>query len=106
MIAIAIAVGIPCFLVTGYTNNVTIFVVTYSIGFGFVGGTSYMVPIHNTWGWFPKRAGLFSGLIIGSIGLGAIVFEEVAVKMVNPNNIAAVDGVFPPEVTQNIPKYV
>ena len=63
-----------------------------------------MIPIHHSCLWFPNQGGLTSGLIIGAFGVGTIIFNEIARLIVNPNNIQAVDGVFPPEVTANVPK--
>ena len=45
-----------------------------------------------------------SGLIIGSFGLGTIIFDLIEKHIANPNNLQAVDRVFPPEVTANVPK--
>ena len=89
----------------GYTTNFDLYLVAYCLAFGVVGGVGYMVPIHHTWGWFPKHAGLTSGFIIGSVGLGSIIFDQIAIMLCNPNNVDAIDGVFPPEVTQNVPKF-
>jgi hypothetical protein len=87
-----------------YASNFAVFSLSYALSFGFVAGFAYMVSIHHSWLWFPKHGGLTSGLIIGSFGIGTIVFNEVAHIIVNPDNIQAVDGVFPPEVTANVPK--
>lgn len=105
MVGLAILVGIPSILTMGYTQSSTVFIVSYSLAFGFVCGVAYMVPIHAAWEWFPKHSGLASGIIIGSIGVGAIIFDQVAISMCNPNNIPAVNGIFPPEVTKNVPRY-
>ena len=72
---IAVGVAIPCQFLMGYTTNFNMYLVAYCLGFGVVGGVAYMVPIHHTWGWFPNHTGLTSGFIIGSVGLGSIVFD-------------------------------
>lgn len=72
---IALVVAVPCQIAMGYTTNFNVYLVAYCLAFGVVGGVAYMVPIHHTWGWFPKQAGLMSGFIIGSVGLGAILSE-------------------------------
>ena len=102
---IAVGVAIPCQLLMGYTTNFNVYLFAYCLAFGVVGGVAYMVPIHHTWGWFPNHAGLTSGFIIGSVGLGSIVFDQIAIMLCNPLNTQSVDGVFPPEVTQNVPKF-
>jgi hypothetical protein len=88
-----------------YTTNFNVYLVCYCLAFGFVGGVAYMVPVHHTWGWFPGRPGLTSGFIIGAVGLGPIVFDQIAISLCNPTNIQPVNGVFPPEVTRNVPYF-
>jgi MFS family permease len=105
MIGACAVVVIPCCIISGYTSNSTTFVITFSLSYGIVCGLTYMVPIYNTWEWFPHNSGLTSGLVIGSVGLGAILFEQMAVQVCNPNNIQAVNGVFPSEVTKNVPRF-
>ena len=74
MILVACVIGIPGCLVMGYTQDVHAYTISYILAYGVVGGTTYMVPIFNTWEWFPNHPGLTSGLIIGSVGLGSVVF--------------------------------
>ena len=69
------SVGIPCQIAMGYTTNFNVYMIAYCLAFGYVGGVAYMVPVHHTWGWFPSRAGLMSGFIIGAVGLGPVVFD-------------------------------
>ena len=81
-----------------FTDNYLIYASSYALGFGFVAGIAYMVPVYHAWSWFPNQSGLVSGIIIGSVGLGTIIFDQIAQYIVNPDNIQAIDGVFPPEV--------
>lgn len=97
-------IGIFSSIVMAYTTNFTVFAFFYSLGFGFVAGWAYMIPVHHSWLWFPDHAGLTSGIIIGSFGLGTIIFDAVQKHIVNPNNLQAVNGVFPLEVTTKVPK--
>jgi len=69
------SVGIPCQIAMGFTTNFMVYMIAYCMAFGFVGGVAYMVPVHHTWGWFPSRAALMSGFIIGAVGLGPIIFD-------------------------------
>jgi hypothetical protein len=56
-----------------------------------------------SWGWFPDRPGLASGLILSGFGFSAIIFNNIALAIVNPENLQAVDGVFPASVTDRVP---
>ena len=80
-------------------SNYPLYASCYAFGFGVVDGGSYMVALYHSWAWFPNHGGLVTGILVSSVGLSAIVFEQISLKIVNPNNIQAVDGVFPPEVT-------
>ena len=37
-------------------------------------------------------------------GIGSFVFNEVCTGIVNPDNVQAIDGIFPPSVNQNVPR--
>lgn len=87
MICVAIGIGIPCCLVMGYTENVDLYIAAYVLAYGWVGGVAYMVPIFNTWDWFPKSPGLTSGLIIGSVGLGHVIFQGIGFRICNPDDV-------------------
>ena len=75
------------------------FVTLYVIGFGFQNFV-YMVPIHHGWLWFPDNPGLVSGIIIGGYGFGAFIFDNVATKVINPDNLEPdSSGYYPASVT-------
>ena len=61
-----------------------------------------MVPVHHAWLFFPKKAGLISGIILGGYGFGALIFDNVSTAVINPNG-ATVDkhGWYPPDVNHN-----
>ena len=44
-----------------------------------------MVPVHHSWLFFPKQAGLISGLILAGYGFGALIFDNVSTAYINPN---------------------
>jgi hypothetical protein len=51
--------------------------------------------------WFPGHPGLVSGITIGGFGLGALIFDPVTTKLVNPGNEEATAGVFAWSVNEN-----
>lgn len=55
----------------------------------FVNGCTYMTPIHNAWLWFPDRPGLASGIIMSAYGISGLVFNNLALYLVNPEHIPA-----------------
>ena len=61
-----------------------------------------MVPIHHGWLWFPDNPGLVSGIIIGGYGFGAFIFDNVATKVINPDNLELnqATGYYPEVVTE------
>ena len=62
-----------------------------------------MVPMHHGWLWFPDRAGLISGIIIGGFGFGALVFAPIATILVNPDGEKAINGKFTADVNERVP---
>ena len=65
---------------------------------------TYMVPVHHGWLWFPERPGLISGLIIGGFGLGALIYNNVARAIINPDNVSiGSDGRFPDDINEMFP---
>ena len=73
----------------------------FAIGFGFMNGLTYMVPVHHGWQWFPERSGLVSGIIIGGFGLGPLIFNNISLSVINPHNLrVGEDGRFPDEVNE------
>ena len=60
----------------------------FVFGFGSMCGLTYMVPVHHGWLWFPERAGLVSGIIIGGFGLGPLIFNNLSLAIINPDNVS------------------
>lgn len=79
------------------------FMLLFAAGFGLNNALNYMVPMHHGWLWFPQNPGLVSGIIIGGFGIGTLVFSQVCTAIVNPDNIAPVDGKFSKEVSDRVP---
>ena len=91
-------------LVACTMTNFYAFLCLFSIGFGICNGLTYMVPMNHGWLWFPERPGLISGIIIGGFGIGTFVFNFVCTAIVNPNNEKEVDGRFPEDVNERVPR--
>ena len=74
------------------------FWVFYVLSFAISGGSSYLVPIHHAWLFFPERPGLISGIIIAGFGAGPLIFDNLATAYINPHNKKTENGHYPPEV--------
>jgi len=85
----AMAVIVIAVFVSGFMNNFGGLVVFYGIIFGFGNGIIYMIPVTCGWKYFPHRKGMVSGVIIGAFGFGTLIFNYVALAIVNPDNKAA-----------------
>ena len=49
---------------SSYTSNLYLFVLFYGICFGIATGFVYMVPMNNSYKYFPKKKGVVSGYFI------------------------------------------
>ena len=97
-------VGISLLFLATTMSDFSAFTVLYVLGFGINNALTYMVPVHHVWLWFPKRPGLFSGLIITGFGFGALIFNTVSLYLVNPNNESAnEEGKFSETVNERLP---
>lgn len=76
--------------------------------FGIAVGTSYLIPLHTAYEYFPHKKGLISGIIIGGFGLGAFIFGFIAFALTNPNDERVLTsgphrGFFPLDVANRWP---
>ena len=55
--------------------------VTYGLIGGMGAGMAYITPLAVVSKWFPKRRGLAGGLVVGSFGLGAFVYNEALSRL-------------------------
>lgn len=78
--------SIGCFgvYISSVLPNFYGFAICYSIAVAFANGLTYSVPLHVAWAYFPGREGFISGIIIGSYGLGGVIFNFVSTALVNP----------------------
>ena len=110
---ILIAGSVGCFGVYAsslFTNFYT-FAFCYCGAVAFANGLTYSVPLHVAWAYFPGREGLISGIIIGSYGLGGLIFDFVSTALVNPgfedsmvvDEFDTYDYPFSDEIGNNVP---
>ena len=95
--------GVALLVVASYMKTAVWFGVLWALGWGPCVSLTYLVPVHHGWLWFPERPGLISGIIIGGFGFGALIFDNVALKLINPDNRVAKDGKFPDTVNERVP---
>lgn len=54
---------------------------TYGVMGGLGAGMAYVTPLAMVVKWFPDRKGLVGGLVVGSFGLGAILYNQIVPRM-------------------------
>ena len=91
---IGTSVGLLLQMVATFATNYSLFFWTYSLSFSIMQGMTYMVPVHNGWLWFPSNPGLVSGLVIGGFGLSALIFDNLARYLINPDNLLTTDPAY------------
>ena len=76
----------------------------YSFVYAGVNGTTYITAVHQGWLWFPQNAGLVSGLIMSGFGISGLLFNNLALWLVNPQHEqASQDGQYEKQVYDNVP---
>lgn len=76
----------------------------YSFLFGSGMGLAYTAPMAAGWKWMPNQKGLVSGGILAGFGSGGFIFSLIGSKIVNPNGVNPVKGVFPDAVYAQFPR--
>jgi len=82
-----------------YAKTLLQFVVSYAVLFGLGVGVAYQMPFITGGRWFPGKKGTVQGAIISGMGASAFIFNMVATRLINPEGLNSVGGVFPPEVS-------
>lgn len=83
------------------------FVLVAMVLHGFASGSMYYQGMKNCWCFFPKNHGLISGIFTSCFGFSSFIFTLFADYIINPENISANKaGIFPPEVSKNVPKFI
>ncbi|KAK8811348.1 hypothetical protein WA158_003082 [Blastocystis sp. Blastoise] len=84
-------------------------VLIFGLLFGWGVGLAYSPCLSAGMKWFPKHAGLISGVVVAGFGCGALIFNIVQTKLVNPDNLPTIPDVatnksyFPYEVCERVP---
>ncbi|EUB54151.1 oxalate:formate antiporter [Echinococcus granulosus] len=76
----------------------------YCILFGIGLGLPYSVIFSIASSWFPHKRATVVGIISAGFGLGALVFIPIQTRIINPDNLHTVNGTFPREVIERVPK--
>ena len=80
------------------------FLVFYGIFYGASIGIGYLPPLKNTYLHLPARKGLCSGICMSGFGFGSVIFNEIILLLVNPNDMKADENNrFPKEIADNLP---
>lgn len=81
-----------------FAKNLYVFILLYSLVVGFGTGVAYTAPMVAGWKWFPQSKGAVSGSVLLGFGAGGFFFNLIGTRIINPDGLQAVDGVFPKEV--------
>jgi MFS family permease len=99
ILIIGASIHLICFFSTIiFDVSFNVFFALYITAYGMLQGITYMIPIKQSWLHFPNNPGLVSGVIIGGYGFSAFILNNVITELINPNNLAVIDGKFPQEV--------
>eukprot|EP00918_Siedleckia_nematoides_P024875 GHVU01053742.1.p1 GENE.GHVU01053742.1~~GHVU01053742.1.p1 ORF type:complete len:380 (-),score=36.35 GHVU01053742.1:536-1675(-) len=72
-----------------------LFMLTYGLMYGSGIGLSYSVALSNAMKWLPERRGLGAGIITAGFGAGALVFSQVQMWLINPDDKKPLDVPYP-----------
>lgn len=106
-----ITCGISVILVGGsvfiasYMKSFAGFVIFYGIVYGLSIGIGYLPPVKNAYLHLPHRKGLCAGICMTGFGLGSVIFNQIIVMLINPNDVKADSTTkhFPEDIANNVP---
>lgn len=111
IVALGSSIAIIGITIASFMTDFWLFVVFYGAFSGIGCGSGYIVPLICCWEYFPKHKGMMTGIIVGSYGIGSLVFTQVAMRIVNPNghlpgkDIGLADyKLFEADVANNVPQ--
>jgi OFA family oxalate/formate antiporter-like MFS transporter len=93
-------VALSVFL-SSYAQKLSTFIVFYSFLFGAGCGLAYTAPMIAGFKWLPNNKGLVAGGVLAGFGMGGFFFNLIGTKLVNPDGINPVNGIFPNSVYNN-----
>ena len=79
-------------ILTYFTLKMSFWMVllTYGVVVGIGMGLAYTAPLSAAMKWMPKWKGLANGVVMSSLGLGALVFNPAQTLYVNPHDVPSV----------------
>ncbi|CDI96572.1 oxalate:formate antiporter [Echinococcus multilocularis] len=94
-IGFRIVVAVGCLLCSGGValSSLTVqhglgpFIFTYAVMFGVGMGLPYSVLFTLAADWFPNHRAVVTGIILGGLGMGALLFTPTQTALINPNNL-------------------
>eukprot|EP00117_Sycon_ciliatum_P001390 scpid48894/ scgid7074/ Oxalate:formate antiporter; Oxalate:formate antiport protein; Oxalate:formate exchange protein len=60
---------------------------TYGLMFGLGVGLAYVNPLSCAMRWMPSHRGFANGIVVAGFGAGALIFDQVQTKYINPHNL-------------------
>ena len=91
-------------LAASFMHSLATYIIFYAAFFGLSIGIGYVPPFRNTFSYFPTRKGMCSGVCMMGYGIGSFAYNQVFLRIVNPNNMPADrDHFFPEEVADRFP---
>lgn len=88
---------------SSFATTLPMFILFYSIMVGTGIGIAYTAPMIAGWKYMPSSKGFVSGAILTGFGAGGFFFNLIGSKIVNPNGLNPVNGVFAKEIYDNFP---
>ena len=102
-----------CVFITYFClENYYLIIVFFGCIFGIGSGIAYSPCLAAGMKWFPKQAGLISGLIVMGFGSGALIFNNVQTSYLNPENLSAIkdeqsgQSFYPESVSERVPSLI
>ena len=80
--------GAGCIFLSSFCQQFEVWFIVYTFSYAIGNGTTYIVPVHHGWLWWPERPGLVSGVILAGFGFSQLVFNNMAMALVNPDHEA------------------
>jgi hypothetical protein len=84
---------IAAVLITSLCSTFITYLLVYGVLYGFFSGVGYMLPLINCYAYLPNKkgihifiSGLCAGICMMAFGIGSLVFNEVFVHLINPND--------------------
>lgn len=101
---IGIVGGLFCHLIIRWVHNFWLLLFSFII-YGFGIGLSYYPILKTCWKYFPEKKGIITGIILCVFGFSPLVFTSLADAVINPDKVKPEEGIYPPEIAENIKKY-